>query len=325
MKRSFAFLLCLLLLSGLLCPAALAEEETGGQTVTLRTAEDFLRFAQQCDTDTYSRGVTFRLAADLDLSGIDLEAIPYFAGTFLGGGHTIRGLSIREDGSRMGLFRQLDPEAAVRDLHVEGIVAPSGTRVHVGGLVGENRGSVEDCSFTGSVSGLENVGGLVGTNEPGGSVSGCIFRGDVTGEHQIGGLVGENQGLLIRCENEGAVNTVSIIPESEPSFDISSISEDDFLNLSNIGGVTGENRGVVSDCRNGGDVGYKNIAYNVGSIAGKSYGYIRACENHGRVLGRRDVGGIVGQLIPFTDWDFSDGKLDSWATPSAICMCCWGT
>ena len=104
---------------------------------------------------------------------------------------------------------------------------------------------------------------------------------------------------------------MSIIPESEPSFDISSISEDDFLNLSNIGGVTGENRGVVSDCRNGGDVGYQNIAYNVGGIAGTSYGYIRACENHGRVLGRRDVGGIVGQLIPFTDWDFSDGKRDS--------------
>ena len=311
MKRLTALCLSFLLLFSLLCPAASAEGEVSKRSVSIRTAEEFLHFAEQCVTDTYSRDVTFSLSADIDLSGLTFEPVPYFAGTFLGNGHRIRGLSIREDGSRMGLFRQLSPEAAVRGLHVEGSVTPGGTRFHIGGLVGENYGSVEDCSFTGSVSGLENVGGVVGSNAPGGSVTGCSFRGDVTGEHQIGGIAGENQGLLQNCVNEGAVNTVSIIPESEPSFDIASISEDDFLNLSNIGGVAGENRGVVSDCRNEGAVGYKNVGYNVGGLAGKNYGLVRGGENRGSVLGRRDVGGIAGQLIPYTAWDFSDGKLDS--------------
>ena len=312
--RQISGLLVMLLLLCLLKPAAFAEEELNRQPVTISTAEDFIRFSQNCSRDTYSRGVTFSLSADIDLGNTDFESVPYFAGTFLGNGHTIRGVAVRESGSRMGLFRQLAQEGSIQNLHAEGAVEPSGTRFHVGGIVGENLGTVDNCSFSGSVRGLENVGGIVGTNGETGSVIACRFQGDVQGEHQVGGIAGENLGLLEDGSNFGSVNTVSIIPEQTPTFDISAVSEDDFLNLSNIGGICGENRGVVQSCRNEGPVGYKNTAYNVGGIAGKNYGYLHDCENRGPILGRRDVGGISGQLIPFTNWIFSNEKLESLAS-----------
>jgi hypothetical protein len=61
----------------------------------------------------------------------------------------------------------------------------------VGGLVGENWGSVTDCYSTGDVNGIDLVGGLVGSNLEG-SISNCYSTGDVNGFDAVGGLVGEN-------------------------------------------------------------------------------------------------------------------------------------
>ena len=82
------------------------------------------------------------------------------------------------------------------------------------------------------------------------------------------------------------------------------------LNISNIGGIVGENPGVTMSCLNSGSVGYHYDGYNVGGVAGKCEGFLQDCENTGAVTGRRDVGGICGQLVPFSQWDLSKGKLD---------------
>ena len=309
MKKSLCLLLVLLMLVSL-CPAAALAEETDPSPVVIDSLDAFLDFASRCCLESYSIDRVFSLETDLDLFGADFSPIPYFAGTFLGNGHCITNLDLNGDGSRIGLFREIAAGAAVRELSVQGKVTPGGTRLDVGGIAGLNAGSIEDCAFAGTVAGLENVGGIVGTNEVGGTVAGCRFEGEVRAEHQSGGIAGQNSGSIADCRSAGGVNTVQIIPERRQSFDLSAFSEDDFLDLSNIGGIAGQNGGVISGCRCEADVGYAYTGYNVGGIAGKSAGFITACENRGFIRGRRDVGGIVGQLIPHAVWDFSEGRLN---------------
>ena len=313
MKR----ILCALLAAALLllspAPAVLAAGETEAEpTVTekkLSTARQLANFTRSCSRESYSRGVRFVLTADVDLtdSGVTLEAAGYFAGEFDGGGHTIRGLEITAAGSRLGLFRQIAPEGSVHDLNLEGSVLPTGTACEIGGLAGVNEGTVRDCSFTGEVRGVQDVGGLVGRNT--GTLTNGRFSGSVAGEHQIGGVAGTNGGVLFNCENEGAVNTVPVTPGGERRFDLSSFSQEDFVDIGNLGGAAGENTGAVRFCRCSGDVGLAGTGYNVGGVVGKNSGFVDNCRFTGAAEGRRDVGGIVGQSIPYAAWELSEGKL----------------
>ena len=65
-----------------------------------------------------------------------------------------------------------------------------------------------------------------------------------------------------------------------------------------IGGIAGFSNGVIQSCKNVGNVGYEHMGYNVGGIVGRQSGYLDGCKNTGIVNGRKDVGGIAGQLEP---------------------------
>lgn len=124
----------------------------------------FVQFSKQCTRDTWSRGITVELTADLDLSDQAITPVPIFQGTFHGNGHTISGLSLETKGSKMGLFRTLSASAVVEDLTVEGTLCPQGSANQAGLLAGENFGTVRRCTVWGSVTGQEAIGGLVGYN-----------------------------------------------------------------------------------------------------------------------------------------------------------------
>jgi hypothetical protein len=64
---------------------------------------------------------------------------------------------------------------------------------YVGGLMGDNRGTVSGSYSTGSVTGSGYVGGLVGYNDNG-QVVDSYSTGNVTGSSFVGGLVGRNVG-----------------------------------------------------------------------------------------------------------------------------------
>jgi len=317
MKRFLGALLAALMLLSLSAPALAAgpktpEPEASEPEVIERkisSARQLANFTRSCARESYSYGVRFVLTEDIDLaeSGVEIESAGYFAGEFDGGGHTIRGLEITAAGSRLGLFRQIGPKGSVHDLNVEGTVRPTGTQSEIGGLVGLNEGTVRGCSFSGEVRGVQDVGGVAGKNT--GTVTSCRFSGAAAGEHQIGGVVGTNAGVVFNCENQGAVNTEEITPSGERRFDLSAFSQEDFVDISNIGGVVGENTGALRFCRGTGDVGYPYTGYNVGGIAGKNSGFVDSCRFSGAVEGRRDVGGIVGQSIPYAAWELSEGKL----------------
>ena len=94
-QRWCALLLAALLLLGSL-PTALAAE---GATVNVSSVEELLRAARQCSLDSWSRGRTIVLTADLDLKGESFTPFPIFCGVFDGQGHTISGLRVAESGS----------------------------------------------------------------------------------------------------------------------------------------------------------------------------------------------------------------------------------
>ena len=308
LQKTLALVWALILLFSLAAPAALAAEST----VTIRTVEDLAALSKHCTLDTWSRGKTVLLAQDLDLSGTDFTPIPTFGGSFQGQGHTISGLKLTGSGNVRGLFRYLQSGATVQDLTVKGTIHPSERQDDLGLLAGSNAGRILNCSAEGSVMGDNRIGGLVGTNASSGELVGCRFSGSVTGKHSAGGVVGENHGTLTLCENSGSINTKDL--EDNPKTDYSNLeqlnSTENIPVYTDIGGVAGLSSGTLQSCSNSGAVGYDQIGCNIGGVAGRSSGWLDGCSNTGAVAGRKDVGGIVGQLEPEVVQAFSSDFLD---------------
>lgn len=316
-KRILSFLACLLLVLSATLPAAAKtrEEEKETETVerscTVSDLKDFLTLAENCRLDSYSQGLRVILRADIDLTGAEFTGIPIFSGIFEGNGHTIRGLRMTVEGSNQGLFRYLTENARVKDLHVVGTVQSTGSRSRIGGFAGSNGGKITGCSFTGAVSGNEYVGGFAGINEISGVLENCTMNGKVYGSHFVGGIAGKNSGVIRSCENKAQVNDTAqqnLVELSDITLD-GLFSTESANTVTDIGGIAGSSIGVIRDCVNRGDVGYQHMGYNIGGIAGTQSGALLDSKNYGRIQGRKEVGGIVGQMEPTALIEYEEDAL----------------
>lgn len=313
LKRISALLLCLLLVLSLPATALAEEAQDSEEGTTLRIArrQQFLDFAENCRLDSYSRNLSVILLTDIDLTGVDFSGIPIFCGNFDGNGHTVSGLSITRDGSNMGLFRYVDASAVIQNLTVSGAVTPDGSRSAVGGIAGHNAGKIQNCFFDGTVSGSDDVGGIAGINAITGIIDGCHSKGVITGDHRVGGVVGNNLGVVRSCNNRSGVNTTA----EENQIKLSDISLETITGsesvsaVTDIGGIAGTSSGVIRQSKNRGNVGYQHMGYNVGGIAGTQTGYLYKCENFAQVYGRKEVGGIVGQMEPTTFIEYTEDTM----------------
>ena len=313
LKRISALLLCLLLVLSLPVTALAEEAQDSEEGTTLRIArrQQFLDFAENCRLDSYSRNLSVILLMDIDLTGVDFSGIPIFCGNFDGNGHTVSGLSITRDGSNMGLFRYVDASGVIQNLTVSGAVTPDGSRSAVGGIAGHNAGKVQNCFFDGTVSGSDDVGGIAGINAITGIIDGCHSKGVITGDHRVGGVVGNNLGVVRSCNNRSGVNTTA----EENQIKLSDISLETITGsesvsaVTDIGGIAGTSSGVIRQSKNRGNVGYQHMGYNVGGIAGTQTGYLYKCENFAQVYGRKEVGGVVGQMEPTTFIEYTEDTM----------------
>ncbi len=259
-KRFLALLLVLTLLVGLM-PAALAADTvdvsalpeytagadtSAGAAYKISTEESLRAFAAAVKADdgngTYNlSGVSFYLANDVALTGtwkpVGSTATyvdDFFAGTFDGCGHTISGLNVQGQ----GLFAAIN-QAAIRNLNVSGTV--NSTVSYVGGIVGKvQAGTIENCSFSGSVSSSKSkayVGGIAGgLNSANVTISGCANTADVTGGY-AGGILGYGKKTIaIRdCYNTGSIT-----------------------GSDKAGGIVGQlQKGTIENCYSIGDIGGK--------------------------------------------------------------------
>ena len=103
--------------------------------IYLSKPEDLVELANNCRLNTWSIGKTIVLKNDINMVGVaGFNGIPVFAGTFLGQGYTIKGVTLDEEGSVVGFFRYLREYAIVEDVKLEAMIAPQGSKCVVGGF-----------------------------------------------------------------------------------------------------------------------------------------------------------------------------------------------
>ncbi|WP_302525561.1 GLUG motif-containing protein [Phocaeicola barnesiae] len=170
-----------------------------------------------------------------------------FTGTLDGAGHSVSGIYINSGTDYQGLVGVLGSGGTLQNLGVKASYIKGGARV--GGVCGENRGTVNNCYNTGNVTGNSQVGGVCGMNY--GNVTNCYNTGNVTGSDAVGGVCGTNNGNVTNCYNTGSV-TGSLY----------------------VGGVCGNSWGNVTNCYNTGSVAGNRY---VGGVCGENYTTVTNC------------------------------------------------
>ena len=280
MKKRFLALLLVLTMVFSLMPAALAADTVDvaalpeyaadadistGTAYKISTEESLRAFAAAVKADdgngTYAHaGVTLYLAGDIALTGtwtpVGSTATyvgDFFAGTFDGCGHTISGLNVQGSKVNQGLFAAIN-KATIRNLNVSGTVS-CGTKNYVGGIVGKvQAGTIENCSFSGSVTGGYTGGIAGGLNSNNVTISGCVNAADVTGT-TAGGILGywKTTAAIQNCYNTGSVT-----------------------GSAKAGGIVGQlNKGTIENCYSIGDIGGK--ASQKGGIFAFSSATVKNC------------------------------------------------
>ena len=175
-----------------------------------------------------------------------------------------------------------------------------------------NYGILENCSFEGIVTGNTNVGGIVGENRADGIVLTCYDKGTIVGTNEVGGICGMNRGILQNCENEGKINDEDLKTTLDLNgIDIGTLNlTQNVVTRNDAGGIAGRSSGTVAGCTNKGEIGYAHIGYNVGGVIGRQSGTVINCKNMGHVMGRKDVGGIIGQAEPYRESEYLSDHLE---------------
>ena len=242
-------------------------ESNGSYTVT--SADGLMNIAKLVNGGKSDINIT--LDTDIDLTGKDWTPIGTnyenrYKGTFDGRGHTIKGLTVTTNDQFVGLFGYLDKAGTVKNVVMEGIQITSNHVLmsgNTGGVVGSSWGTIENCSVSGSVSGTNCVGGVVG-GQKAGSIIGCSSSATVKGTRYVGGVAGEKQGTMIACYATGDVTL-----EIDSQRDLSG------------GGVVGFNIGSrVLACYATGNVNSKGRStgnVHIGGLFGDNYTVVTAC------------------------------------------------
>ena len=241
-------------------------ESNGSYTVT--SADGLMNIAELVNGGKSDINIT--LDTDIDLTGKDWTPIGTdydnsYKGTFDGGGHTITGLTFTTNDEYAGLFGWLNRAGTVKNVVMEGVQITS-NQIYggsIGGVVGYSWGTIENCSVSGSVSGTNCVGGVVGSQKAG-SIIGCSSSAIVKGTRYVGGVAGEKWGTMTACYATGNVTLEINSPQ-----DLSG------------GGVVGLNGGsTVLACYATGNVNSKGSNtgnVHIGGLFGDNYTVVTAC------------------------------------------------
>ena len=240
-------------------------ESDGSYTVT--SADGLMNVAELVNGGKTDINIT--LDKNIDLTGkgwtpIGTSFDNSYKGTFDGGGHTITGLTVTTNDQFVGLFGYLNRVGTVKNVVMEGIQITSNHMFGcTGGVVGYSWGTIENCSVSGSVSGTDCVGGVMGSQKAG-SIIGCSSSATVKGKHYVGGVAGEKWGTMTACYATG--NVTLEIASQKNNFG---------------GGVVGLNGGSrVLACYATGNVtstGSSTGNVHIGGLFGDSYTTVTAC------------------------------------------------
>ena len=159
------------------------------------------------------------------------DHITQYSGTFDGNNKTVSGLYFNGDSTCIGLFGSSESDGNIKNVGVVDSYFKGND--HVGGVCGNNAGTITNCYNAGNLTAIESsatVGGICGYNN-GGTVTNCYNTGTVTATGSVasvGGVCGCSIELISNCYNIGTVTAAS--------------SDAD------ISGICGYNYGPVTNC-----------------------------------------------------------------------------
>ena len=258
-------------------------ESDGSYTVT--SADGLMNVAELVNGGKTDINIT--LDKNIDLTGkgwtpIGTSFDNSYKGTFDGGGHTITGLAVTTNDQFVGLFSYLNRAGTVKNVVMEGIQITSNHMFGcTGGVVGYSWGTIENCSVSGSVSGTDCVGGVVGSQKAG-SITGCSSSATVKGTVDVGGVAGQtnSNATMTACYATGNV-TLEIAP----------------INNIDVGGAVGFNGGSrILACYATGNVtstGSSTVNVYIGGFCGYNSTTVTACywkNNKEQGIGYNKVG-----------------------------------
>ncbi len=239
---------------------------------------------------------------DIDLTGVTwlgATGPTAFSGTYDGGGNTISNISMSATSADSGLFRQT-AGATIKNLTLNSVTLSAANFGESGALVGQANGSltienviVDDLSLTGS-SGV--LGGLVGylyeTSSGSAAISHVTVTGSISGVDDLGGLIGhaEYEGYVlidnvttnVAITGTGGRNggMIGYLDSDDPPFTFA------LTNASSVGPVTGtySNGGLIGevDLSAGGTATISNSSSSstvvgsstkLGGLIGDAYAY----------------------------------------------------
>ena len=242
------------------------------------------------DFDTNGDGSTDVAGDAYWNDGAGWEPIGSLRTTFEGNGNAISGLMIDSDNplGEIGLFGYVGSAGTIRNVGLSSVDVKG--YQSVGGLAGENRGTISASYAEGEVEGgvpstRGDVGGLVGLNS--GTITASYASGTVSGDSEVGGLVGANSGTITAGYASGTVSgrngVGGLVGTNSPSGTITASYASGTASGGNgVGGLAGRNE------------------YWGGTSPGEGFtlggtGIITASYATGTVSGRGvDVGGLVG-------------------------------
>ena len=242
-------------------------ESNGSYTVY--NADGLLNVAELVNGGKTDINIT--LDKNIDLTGKDWTPIGTsfsnkYTGTFDGGGHTIKGLTVTTNDQFVGLFGSIGYAGTVKNVMMEDVqITSNRSSGFAGGVAGYSDGTIENCSVSGSVSGTVYVGGVVGA-QWNGSITGCSSSATVKGTVYVGGVAGQTNGgaTLTACYATG-----NVIIEIAPKKNISG------------GGLVGMNGGKgVRACYATGNVtstGSSTGDVHIFGLLGDNYTTVTAC------------------------------------------------
>ena len=154
-----------------------------------------------------------------------------YSGTFDGNNKTVSGLYFNGDATCIGLFGSSESDGNIKNVGVVDSYFKGND--HVGGVCGNNAGTITNCYNAGNLTAIESsatIGGICGYNN-GGTIANCYNTGTVTATGivaSVGGVCGCSTELILNCYNIGTVTAAS--------------------SGADISGICGYNFGPIKNC-----------------------------------------------------------------------------
>lgn len=346
-------------------PTATAQDWTGEGTkaspYVITTASQLNAFAEDVSAGNDYKDKYVKLGADIDMSTSTLAFTPVgtseetpFRGSFDGANYAVKNLKIAVGGENyQGLFGYADSVSSISNLKmIDANITTAGN--YTGTVAGWCSGTMTNITVEGSVIKASNycAAGVVGYfNGP--KLENCVFTGTITGAGENAGIVGSIAGQAVgsHLQAHGSI-TVTSLPSTTwksiggiagtalPGKDCQALITDCYSDMQltskvpspYVGGVVGSILGAtVQRSFNAGPISAVSETSGtttkgaVGGVAGNIYGgEMYDCYNGNIVINSaasNNVGGVIGNVVTPSYSISSSNPEKEWFNLSKVQRC----